>query len=212
MSAGPTSRTPDGDRRRYDSPLRERQAQQTRETILDALTLLLQDRSPVEITIKELAEAAGVSERTVYRHFPDRAALVQGLTARLAVIAGRVAGPDPGDDLRSIVVALMHDLEAHRVEARAEAVLNADPRRYSEATRAHTQLFADLVGTALPDLDDEQHRAVSAIVRVLVSAQTWLRLREEFGLDGDASGPIVAWAIDALVHEVERGNLPPTPS
>jgi hypothetical protein len=33
--------------------------------------------------------------------------------------------------------------------------------------------------------------------------------REELGLSGDRSGSVVAWAIDALMLEIERGNPPP---
>jgi hypothetical protein len=34
-------------------------------------------------------------------------------------------------------------------------------------------------------------------------------MREEFGISGDDSGPVVAWVLDAIVNEVHRGNLPP---
>jgi AcrR family transcriptional regulator len=198
-------------RRPYVSPLRDRRAQQTRDEILDALTRLLEAHGADEITTQELARAAGVSQRTVYRHFPDRAALVEALTARLVAVTGR--GPvDPTrlEDLKPVVIKLMADLEAHQVEARAEAIFNADPRRYATATREHTRRFGELVAVSLPELDEKQQHGVAAIARVLVSAQTWLRLREELGIGGEASGPLVAWVLDALVHEVHRGNPPPS--
>jgi AcrR family transcriptional regulator len=197
-------------RRPYDSPLRERQAQQTRDGILDALVVLAGDRRADEITTRELARSAGVSERTVYRHFPDRTALVEALSARFMHLSDRTRiDLHRLEDLQPMVVELMRVLEAHHVEARAEAVLNADPRRYSPATRQHTEQFSDLVGVTFPDLDPDQQVAVAAVVRVLVSSQTWLRMREELGLTGERSGPVVAWAIGALMHEIERGSLPP---
>ncbi len=205
----PEEAAPPG-RRAYSSPLRERQAQQTRDGIIDALTALLEDRAPDEVTTKELARAAGVAESTVYRHFPDRSALVEALAARLTALTG----PEPElpqrlDDLKPIAVVLMAGLEAHHVEARAEALFNADPRRSTQGTSARAGQIRQLVGRTLPELDDEQQRGVAAVLRMLVSAQAWLRMREEFGLAGDASGPIVAWAIDALVHQLRRGELPP---
>jgi len=69
--------------RPYSSPLRDSQAQRTRELILDALTDLLATNSPQEVTTRAIAERAGVSQPTVYRHFPDRQALLEGLTARV---------------------------------------------------------------------------------------------------------------------------------
>jgi AcrR family transcriptional regulator len=197
-------------RRTYDSPLRQQQALQTRELIVDALTGLLEDRRTDEVTTKELARAAGVSERTVYRHFPDRLALVEALSARLEDKAGGAPGaPQTWDDLRSLAVSLMAMLEANHVEARAEALLNADPRRYSDETREHTARFRDVLAVTAPELDDGQQRAFAAVLRVLLSAQSWLRMREEHAIPGEASGPILVWAIDALLREVRDGHLPP---
>lgn len=199
-----------GTRRTYDSPLRDRQARQTRELILDALTTLLEDRRPDEVTTKELARAAGVSERTVYRHFPDRLALVEALSGRLHQAAGGGPSvPETWEGLRSMAVELMAMLEAHHVEARAEALLNADPRRYTEETREHTARFRELLAATVPDLDDGPQRAFAAVLRVLLSSQSWLRMREESGIPGQASGPILVWAADALLREVREGNAPP---
>ncbi len=61
--------------RPYESPLRETQALQTREQILDVLLTMLETMSADEISTRELAGAAGVSLHTVCRHFPDRDAL-----------------------------------------------------------------------------------------------------------------------------------------
>jgi AcrR family transcriptional regulator len=72
------SETPESDSRPYTSTLRERQVAQTRELILDAVTTLLADRRADEVATRDIAAAAGVSERTVYRHFPDRDSLLDG--------------------------------------------------------------------------------------------------------------------------------------
>lgn len=196
--------------RSYDSPLRERQAQQTRDDILDALTEALADRGVGELTTKELAAAAGVSERTVYRHFPDRTALVEGLTERFMsstelppAVPGRI------DAIGELVVELFRVLEEHHAAAQAEALLNADPRRYSDATRRHTEQFRALFEAGFPDLDAGRQQSIAAVVRVLASPQSWLRMRAEFGVGGEESGPVVAWAVGALIDEVERGNPPP---
>lgn len=197
-------------RRAYESPLRERQAQQTRDDVLDALVTLLTDRAVDEVTTKEVARAAGVSERTVYRHFPDRTALVEALTARFMSSGKWVpTTPEQLQDLPSVAVELMAVLEAHHVEAQAEALLNADPRRFTSRTSAHTQQFREMVGNGLPQLDTDQQQSLAAVLRVLFSAQTWLRMRAEFGINGDESGPIIAWAIETLANEAERGNPPP---
>lgn len=47
-----------------------------------------------------------------------------------------------------------------------------------------------------------------AWLRCVRSVQTWLRMREEFGVPGADSGPLVAWAIETLVNEARSGTIP----
>src|SRR5436190_16586943 len=57
--------------------LRDQQADLTRELIMRAFGELLRTDHPDAITYPQVAEAAGVSLRTVYRYFPTRADLLQ---------------------------------------------------------------------------------------------------------------------------------------
>ena len=180
---------------------------------MDAVTELLESRRIDEITTREIAQSAGVSERTIYRHFPDRDALLAGLTARLARFFGDRQDPmDPRittvDGLKTSVVRLMAGLEEFHVAARAEALFNADPRRFSPATRATSEHFPGVISAILPELTPRDCLRLAAVIRCLISAQAWLRMREEFGIGGQESGPLVAWALDAIVNEVHRGHLP----
>jgi len=197
--------------RTYSSPLRERQVQRTRDLVLDALTGLLSELPSDEITTREIAERAGVSQPTVYRHFPDRTALLEGLTARMvAVIAASGGEPELTsiDELAARASRALALTEAHAVEATAEAVLNADPRRLSTDSRARSAELLRVVAASLPEYDERDHRRITALLRNLYSVHTWLRMREEFGIPGEESGPIVAWAMSTLVNEIQAGNFP----
>ena len=49
---------------------------------------------------------------------------------------------------------------------------------------------------SFPDLGEHDVRRVAGLLRVLGSVQTWLRMREEHGLDGAESGTaLVIWAV-----------------
>src|SRR5580700_10545912 len=61
----------------YHSPLREEQAAATRARIIEACVSVMQAGG--ELTYAAVAAAAGVQERTVYRHFPTRSDLQTGL-------------------------------------------------------------------------------------------------------------------------------------
>lgn len=60
-----------------------------------------------------------------------------------------------------------------------------------------------------PDLAPAQQQGLAALVRTLASSQTWLRMREEFGIDGNEAGPLVAWAVAALAAAARDGDPPP---
>ena len=56
--------------------LRDRQREETREQILRAVGRQLETRSLEDLSFAEIARDAGVGERTVYRHFPTKEALL----------------------------------------------------------------------------------------------------------------------------------------
>lgn len=200
--------------RAYDSPLREDQAHRTQGLILDAFTELLADRRADDITTREIADRAGVSQPTVYRHFPDRDALLGGISARVADLMdapGGLPAVATVDDFGSSIEVLFAASEKFPVEVRAEALLNADPRRYSPETRQHSEEILELVAAAFPELDARRRAHVAGLLRCLGSSQSWLRMREEFDVPGTESGPLLRWAIDILLREVHNGALPEIP-
>jgi AcrR family transcriptional regulator len=193
-------RPKDEQTRTYTSPLREAQARQTRDRILDALTTLLANRRADEITTREIAEEAGVSQPTVYRHFADREALLAGVGDRLVNLSGDAHDGDPLhtlDDFTNMVESRFRTAEEFAVEATAEALLNADPRRFADDTRRTSESLAQLVASEFSTLDPRDARALAGIMRCLGSAQTWLRLREEY----DVGRTLAEQLADAIARE-----------
>jgi AcrR family transcriptional regulator len=197
--------------RRYSSPLRESQATRTHDLILDAMVELLADHRVDEVSTKQIAERAGVSQPTVYRHFPDRIALVDGLAERVDYRAAGQDGannPRTADDWADWAIVAFKLADDHAAEVVPDAVLNADPRRLSRASRRRSDEMLAAVARSFPQLDERDHRRVAALMRTLVSTQSWLRIREEFSIDGAESGPLVSWALRTLLCEVRDGHLP----
>lgn len=198
--------------RSYNSPLREEQVRQTRDQILDALTELLADRRADDITTREIAATAGVSQPTVYRHFPDRTALLAGLTTRINELAAESEGGgyalDSIDEVGPRIEWLFTISDTIPVEMRAEALLNADPRRFGDDTRRHSEEMLGVVAAEFPDLGERRHLQVAGLLRCLGSSQTWLRMREEFGVPGVEAGPLMRWAVETLIRAVQAGELP----
>lgn len=92
-------------RRRYDGTRRRAQAAATREHILAAAARLFAGSGYTTVTMDAIAQAAGVAIATLYLHFPNRTAIVDGLAN--AVVAAPdlnveqvAAEPDPVARLR----------------------------------------------------------------------------------------------------------------
>src|SRR2546425_920135 len=60
-------------------PLRERHKEATQEIILRAAADIVASRGIHAFTVQEVADRAGISHRSVYRYFPTREALVEGI-------------------------------------------------------------------------------------------------------------------------------------
>ena len=124
--------------------------QRTRDRILAAARDLLAETGPAGLTYSLLAERAGVTRQTLYRHWPARSALLTDL-----ILVGAAGGyPEPGEDPAAVATAWLTSLrDALRDPARRTAVLavtaqaDADP----DSAQALVRLTADRLA-ALNDL------------------------------------------------------------
>ncbi len=208
--------------RSYHSPLRERQAARTAELIVDSLADVIAEKGVGEFSIQEVADEAGVSARTVYRHFPNRQALLDGLAERvqerMAERDGRWispphSGPDaeeecevpPGadpEDLLGVVPAVFARFDELEPLSTAMVLASSSGRLRARLHEGRTAIFREYLSDTLDGLPEEKADTVFAVCRHLISAQTWFVLRDEFGLDGKTAGRAVAQAVRAFLREV----------
>lgn len=83
--------------------------QRTRARILAVARQLLPEVGPTGLTYALLAERAEVTRQTLYRHWPNRAALLFDL-----ILEGPDLGnyPEPGSDVRTVATAWLKSLRA----------------------------------------------------------------------------------------------------
>jgi len=201
-------------KRVYRSPLREEQARHTRAAVLDAAGRCFLDRGYAATTMRDIAEAAGVSVQTVFGQ-GSKAALLLGCVDRAVV----------GDDEDVALAArepFLRLTEAPDVAGKLAAFRDL-ARRYIPQTSPIAVVFA-AAATGDPEIAgawEEYERRRRADARVLVgSMEPWLR----DGLDVETAtdilwgvfsdGPIEAlmrrrnWTLDRyldfLVDAVER--------
>jgi AcrR family transcriptional regulator len=122
----------------------------TRERILDAARELLAAAGPAGLTYSLLADRAGVTRQTLYRHWPTRAALLVDLILE----SPDVGYPEPDADPGKVAVAWLTSLrEAFRDQAVRATVLavTAQADTDPDSAEALTRIADDRVA-ALNDL------------------------------------------------------------
>lgn len=162
---------------------RDRKLAQTRLDLVAALRDRLAERPLEEISVRELAEAADISEATFFNHFPTKADLafyfVQIWSLDVGWRAGRAA--------------------ARGARAAIEAILDAT----AELVAAHPRVMAEVIALQARLPGKLALRPVSRAERLLAFPdREGIDAIEDRGLDG---------LIPALLDlAVERGELPPT--
>jgi AcrR family transcriptional regulator len=203
MSRASNKQRSEPNRRTYESPLRQEQAEATRARILDAAVACLAEGGR-ELTIPEVARGAGVAVRTVYVHFPTKDALLEGVYDALDQRIGQ-GPPLTLDTVRERVRAFYPGLEANDRLVRAYVAIGGDVR--DRASRRRRERIEALVRELAPSLSDQDVVRAGALCHALFSSRTWTVYHDIWDLDGDEAGRAATWALrlvlDALEHDPE---------
>ena len=194
------------ERRRYDSPLRQQRASETRDRIVTAGCEILQGASIRDwgaLTMRGVAERASVNERTVYRHFVNERGLRDAVMRRMEEHAGI--------DLASLRLEGITDV-AHRIFATV-SVHPLPPRPPLDPTLAeasHRQREA-LLRALVPHTSGwtEADRTVAAAMfDVLWGVAPYERLVSDWNLEQDQAVAGITWVIGLIEEAVRAGRRP----
>jgi AcrR family transcriptional regulator len=188
--------------------LRERKKRETREALTRAALELFAERGYDETTLAEIAEAAGVSTRTIFAYFPGKEdilfARTQEMCGELAsALAERPAGTDALTALREFILVSAHektDLDQRLAQVIAgDATLASHKRaRISQLQEALGAAIADDLGVGPEDLRPRVAAAsLTAAFEVLE--------KQESARSGAATTEEVAAAIDPIIAFVRAG-------
>lgn len=179
--------------------VREEYKEQTRTRILDAAIGVLREGSEEPLTIAAVAQRAGVTERTVYRHFATRDELIRAVWRRLQQSVGSEGFPRSADALLASAPKLFPRFDAMRELVRASIYSPAGLEVRLASNRERQQAFLDCVTDALPGLDPEAARRRAAIAQLINSAYGWEVLRQFWGLGGREAGEAASEALAVLL-------------
>ena len=167
---------------------RAEQVDQTRQRIVEATVELHGSIGPASTTIAAIADRAGVTRLTVYRHFPDEAALFGACSAHWV---SRQQLPDPGawyqigDPAARLRVGLADLYRFYRAGAGMLTHIHRDvaalPEKHQQALRDGDTVVRDVL-TAPFDGAGDEHRGLRAVIGHAISFWTWRSLCLDQGL------------------------------
>ncbi len=197
------SATTETTRRRYESPLRRERAEQTRERIVAAGADLLHG-VPIwdwrALTVRAVANHAGVNERTVYRHFANERALRDAVLQRMEADAGIELDSLRLEDVAAVTARIFDYASAFPIAPRT-------PRDDTVAAANQRQRAAllDAVGVAAPEWSDVDRRTAAGLLDVLWSVVSYERLVVDWELDPPDAIGALTWAV-GLVEDAVRNR------
>jgi AcrR family transcriptional regulator len=177
--------------------LRERQKASTRELILETATEIFL-RPEGSFSHEAIALRAGMSARTVYRHFPTQADLFRAMWERHRE-ATETRFPGTEAELLPLVHAQFRHFEEHA--AFVDAILahpsSAEILRHGwqEGHAAFREALAGITAT----LPEAQARWLVAVCQSIFSAPFWQMLRTRGRLSGEEAADAAAWAMEAVL-------------
>ena len=197
---------PPVERRRYDSPIRRQRAAETRDRIVLAGAELLHG-FPIwnwrALTVRAVAERAGVNERTVYRHFANERELRDAVLERLEEEAGVDLIGLTLDEVRDVTTRILEYTSSFPVVPRTErdatvAAANARQRdALLAAVSAHTH-----------DWSEDDRALAAAMFDVLWSPVSYERIVVDWDVDAKDAIRGITWVIDLIQTAITDGRRP----
>ena len=194
------------ERRRYESPLRQQRASETRDRMVRAACEILQSSSIRDwgaVTMRAVADRAGVNERTVYRHFANERGLRDAVMHRMEEQAGIDLTALRLSDIADVAGRILATVSTHPLPSRAPL----DPT----LTEASQRQRAALLRALADDTDgwsDVDRTVAAAMFDVLWGVAPYERLVGDWQLDSEQAAAGITWVIRLIVDAVREGRGP----
>jgi AcrR family transcriptional regulator len=188
--------------------LRERKKRETRDALTRVALELFVERGYDETTLAEIADAAGVSTRTIFAYFPSKEDILfssmQAIRDALALaLAERPAGTDALAALREFILSSAH--EKTELDHKLGQVIASDPTLSSHKRARISQLQEVLAAAIAYDLGAGPDDLRPQVAAASLTAAFEVLERQDRGLSAAPTTEDIAAAIDPIISFVRAG-------
>lgn len=193
-------------RRRYNSPLRQQQAAETRQRLIDAgveLVHELPDWDWKNLTFQAVGQRAGISERTAYRHFSSERLLRDAVMEQLVTNSGIDLSQLSIDNFKHVTTDMFAYLSSFAVAPDVEE----DPT-FASMDQERRDAVQDAVVRATPSWAETDQQDIAAAFDLLWNLPPYERLVTGWGFEPERASKTIEWLIELVNDAVKQGRKP----
>lgn len=195
-------------RRQYNSPSRQRQFAETSERIITAGTEIVHQFPTwdwTNLTSSVVGERAGVSSRTVARHFPTDRKLREAVLWRLVDESGISLQTIALNSFENTIKQLYGYLSSFRAQPITPSI---DDPVFIAMDKVRCDVLVDAVAREIPDWSDRDRKTVAAVLDLIWALPSYERLAAAWGFDSEHAINTLNWVVRLVKEAVQHGKLP----
>lgn len=187
-------------KRNYTSELRQEQAEATRTRILDALVEVLAEGVET-LSVPAVAERAAVSVGTVYRHFGDKAGMLEALIPHTQSRTGIDidSTPESYEEMRDAVSQVFRHFENTDDLLRAAFASRIGREVRIKGSAERIQLIRDMLQQLEPGLEPDQLDHIARLGLILTTSEAYQQWKDRLGFGPEEAADAVMWTIETLI-------------
>jgi AcrR family transcriptional regulator len=193
-------------KRRYNSPLRQKQFAATRERIVAAGAKLVHSYPAwdwTNLTAPAVGERAGVSERTVQRHFATERHLRDAVLQRML--------EESGIALQDLELSHFADVTERMFAYLSSFAITPEPvgdPSFASMDQQRRDALLKAVVRATPGWRDREREAAAAVLDIFWNPPTYERLIAVWGFDSVRAIRVLSWLISLTQQAINDGRRP----
>lgn len=159
--------------------------------------------------MQSVADQAGISHRTVYRHFPSREALLEGLTAeidRLSEEAGLASVPRSLPHFQEEVYQAFEFFGERKEISHPLLIASLAIGFRSTDSTGRDETIRQIVNDQFPELTPQERKEATAAIRMIGSSSAWLIFTTHMKLTSHEAASAASYVISLLEKDLARKN------